>query len=571
MKGRGQNGMRLANLPRVPTAGPTRRLSPKDERMSMLRLATPVAVLLTAGAWASAGGPPAPDRPVEAVVDQLIDERLRDDGVTPAPTADDPTLLRRLSLDLAGRIPTVAELDEFTFSADPDKTTKLVDRLITSPGFVRHQAAELDRLLMSGYRASLRDYLTRAVAENRSWDQVFRDVLLPDDADPTKKGAGEFLRQRIRDLDKLTAEVSGIFFGVNVSCAQCHDHPLVPDWKQDHFFGMKSFFARTFDNGGFLGEREVGVVKFLTTKGVSRDARLMFLTGAAVDTATVREPTADERKREKEHFDGFKNRKASPPPPSFSARAQLVDLALRPDQRGFFARAAVNRVWHRLFGRGLVTPLDQMHAENPPSHPELLDWLATDLAEHGYDLRRLIRGLVLSRAYARSSRWEGVEPPNPALFAVARPRPLTPLQLATSLRVATTDSATLAASRDTAEFEKKIEALETSARGFAASLDTSGDDPQIGVSESLLFSNGERFQKEFLADGGDRLLGRLAKIADRGELVETTVRSVLSRPATAEEKQLLGEYLARREDRKAEACRQVVWALLTGAEFRFNH
>src|SRR5262249_47794055 len=163
------------------------------------------------------------------------------------------------------------------------------------------------------------------------------------------------------------------------------------------------------------------------------------------------------------------------------------------------------------------------------------------------------------------------EAPRPELFAVARVRPLTPPQLATALRVATADPATLPADLPPAEFEQRVERLEASARGFAAALEPPGENPQIGVSESLLFSNGERFQKEFLADGGDRLLGRLNKIADRGELIDTAVLCVLSRPATDEERHLLGEYLARRADRKAEACRQVVWALVTGAEFRFNH
>jgi hypothetical protein len=539
--------------------------------MRTLRLAVPLAAVLLAGRMADAGAPPAAGRPVEDAIDHVIDERLREEGVTPAPPADDATLIRRLTLDLAGRIPTGAEVQAFVASTDPAKRVQLVDRLMASPGFVRHQAAEFDALLMAGYRASLRDYLTRAFAENKSWDRVFRDLLVPDESDPHKKGAGEFLRVRARDTDQLTTEVSALFFGVNVSCAQCHDHPLVADWKQDHYYGMKSFFARTFDNGGFVAERGVGLVKFQTAKGAGRDARLMFLTGAVIDTPTLREPTKEEAKRDKDHFDGFKQRKAAPPPPAYSVRAQLVDLALRPDQRGFFARAIVNRLWHRFFGRGLVTPLDQMHSENPPSHPELLDELARDTAEHGYDLRRLIRGLVLSRAYARGSRWEAGDPPAPHLFAVARVRPLSPLQLATALRVATADPASLTGLPPD-KFEKRIESLEGSARGFAASLGPStGEEGQIGVSESLLFSNGEKFRKEFLADGNDRLIGRLIAIADPAQVVDTAVLAVLSRPATVEERHLLGDYLARRADRKAEACRQMVWALLAGAEFRFNH
>src|SRR5262245_54260518 len=219
--------------------------------MSLLRLAF-VAVVLCAVSVGAGAGDRAPAKPIEAVVDQFIDERLREDGVTPAPAADDATILRRLTLDLAGRIPTVGELDAYTSSTDPKKKTQLVDRLMASPGFVRHQAAEFDRLLMSGYRGSVRDYLLTAFAENRGWDKVFRDLLLADDADPTRKGAIDFLKQRVKDTDRMTAEVSSIFFGVNVSCAQCHDHPLVPDWKQDHFCGLESFLARTSDTVAFV-------------------------------------------------------------------------------------------------------------------------------------------------------------------------------------------------------------------------------------------------------------------------------------------------------------------------------
>ena len=137
-----------------------------------------------------------------------------------------------------------------------------------------------------------------------------------------------------------------------------------------------------------------------------------------------------------------------------------MEVALQPGERDFFAKAIVNRIWYRLFGQGLVMPLDQMHSANPPSHPELLDWLARDTAMHGYDLRRLIRGLVLSSAYARDSRWDGEEAPRPSLFAVALVRPLTPMQLASSLRLATVDPASLPPDFQSEAFEKRIESLE---------------------------------------------------------------------------------------------------------------
>jgi hypothetical protein len=540
--------------------------------MKILRVTVPVVagLVLAAGSPTQAAELPPPDLQIEQVVDQLVDAQLKAENVTAAPLADDATVIRRLTLDLVGRIPTVAETSAYLASTDPNKRVQLVDRLMASPAFVRHQATELDVMLMYGTRGSVRDYLVKAVGENRPWDQIYREVLLPNETDPKQKGASEFIRQRVKDVDQLVTDVGTTFFGVNISCAKCHDHPRVSDWKQDHFYGMKAFFNRTFDNGGFLAEREFGLVKFKTTGGEERRAKLMFLTGKVVDDPGMKEPSKDEEKKEKEWFDSSKKNKTPPPPPAFSARAKLVELSLQPGQRDYFARSIVNRLWYRFFGLGLIMPLDQMHSENPPTHPELLQWLARDVEEHHYDLRRLIRGLVLSRAYARSSRWISGDAPPADLFAVASVRPLTPTQLATSLRLATANPASFT-DLNADDLEKRFEAVENSARGFANLIQQPGENFQIGVSEALLFSNNEQVNKELLADTGDRLVGQLKEIKDRKELIDLAVRSVLVRPPSAEELKLFETYLAQREDRGVEACRQLVWALLTSSEFRFNY
>jgi hypothetical protein len=515
--------------------------------------------------------------PVEKTIDHYVDSAIKANGISSAPMADDATFIRRVTLDLCGRIPTAAETREYVESKTLDKREKLVDRLMQSSGFVRYQASEFDAMLMQGASngrrggGSLRDYLERSIASNRPWNEVFKDLILPDDNDAAKKGAGEFLKPRLTDVDKLTTEVSILFFGVNMSCARCHDHPLVADWKQDHFFGMKSFFNRTFDNGGFLAEREFGLVKFQTTKGQNKDAQMMFLTGKVVSAPGMKEPTKDEEKKEKERFEEFKKKKAVPPPPKFSARSAFVETALQPEQRGYFSKAIVNRLWNRFFGLGLVNPVDQMHSENAPSHPELLEWLARDLVDHRYDLKRTIRGVVLSHAYGRSSRWDSNgEPPAAKWFAVARVRPLTPLQLANSLRIATSDPQTFENTKP-ADLEKKIEQIESSARGLANMFEYPNDDFQIGAGEALLFSNSDRMQKDLLADGGDRLFSNLKKLKTNDQVVELTVSSILCRPATSYEKQMFNDFLAKRIDRPADAQRQLVWAFLTTSEFRFNH
>jgi hypothetical protein len=539
--------------------------------MRLRLLAAAALCTLAANEVCAAELPPA-STPIPVVIDKYIDAAIADAGVTPAGQADDATLVRRLTLDLVGRIPTTAEVDEYVKSKDSEKRAKLVDRLIASPGFARHQAALFEAMFNpegnGRNSAALREYLVESMKQNKSWDRIFREVVTPDQTDAKLKGAAEFIRGRVSDADKLTNDVSVAFFGVNVSCAQCHNHPLVASWTQDHFYGMKMFVARTFDNGGFLGERGYGTIKYKPTKGPERTAKMMFLTGGPIEDGT-KEPSAADQKKEKEALDKAKAAKVPPPAPKFSARAKLVEVALKDENSPFFAKNIVNRMWHRYFGSGLVNPLDQMHAENPPSHPELLDWLARDVATHGYDLKRLTRGLVMSKAYSRGSKYESNSPPDSRLFAVAKLKPMTPNQLATSLKIAAADPASFEKKKPE-EFEKQIEQMESSARGFANLIAQPNDNFQIGVGEALLFSNGDRVMKEFLTDGGGTALGRV-KALEPKEAIEFLVKTAYGRPATADEVKALMAYVEKRKGREAEAYRQVLWALVAGPEFRFSY
>ena len=506
---------------------------------------------------------------IESVIDDQIAAKIKTEGIAPAAQAGDAALIRRLTLDLVGRIPTAGEVAIYTKSNDPSKRAQLVDRLMASPAFARFQAIQFDVMLSEqAGKTGLQDYLKLALQENRPWDGIFRDLMLPDETDAKKKGASNYLRPKLTDLDKLTAEVSVAFFGVNVSCAQCHDHPNVKDWTQEHFYGLKGFFARTYDASGFLGEREAGLVKYKPTKGAEAKAKLMFLTGASVESKTIRELDKDEQKKEKESIDKAKAAKIAPPAPAFSARAELVKLALQPKESTFFAKSIVNRLWHRYLGYGLVTPLDQMHSENEPSHPALLDALAERMKAAKYDLKVLSRGIVMSQAYSRASAYESESQPAASTFAVARLKPLTPQQLATSLKIASSDPKVFE-NMKADEFEKKIEQIEQSARGFASLIAQPGVDTfQIGVSEALLFSNSDRTQKEFLTDGAGTLLARAKTEADPAKMM---VRTVFGRAITETEIKAFTAFLSARADRPAEGHRQLLWALLASPEFRFNH
>ena len=515
---------------------------------------------------------PSADAPIEQVIDQFINERLETEKVTPAPQADDLNLLRRLSLDLAGRIPTSAEAQAFAANTSPTKRVELVDRLLASPDFPLHQRNELDRLLLAHKPndGEFRKYLLWATQQNRPWDAMFRDMLIGSEADENQKGALTFVKSRARELDDLTNDTASLFFGVNVSCAKCHDHPLAQDWKQDHFYGMTSFFSRTYlTKKNLLAEKQVGEVKFSTKKEGQKQAAFLFLTGA-----TISEPMVERTKEQLKEFDEVVKKQTqednAPPPekPSFSPREKLVEVALRAEDNRFFARNCVNRIWAQFFSRGIVDPVDQMHSANPPTHPELLDWLTRDLVAHNYDMKRLIRGIVLSQTYSRSSEWISGELPSAALYAVAKVKPLAPRQYALSLHMAAYNPTQWPAADQPDKWAQRREQLENTANGWSNMFEVPGEGFQVAIDEALLFTNNKRIEDEFLRDSGDRLVGYLKTLSDNSALIDAAFWSVNSRPPRDEERAVLNDYLQKHSTDRVVAIRQIVWALLTSPELR---
>jgi hypothetical protein len=510
-----------------------------------------------------------------AAINRAIADKLAAAEITPAPAVDDERFLRRVTLDLAGRIPTPSEQAAFRADQSPDRRARLVDRLLASSDFAFHQRNEINRHLM-GSRSTAdpwNTYLLTAAREARPWDRLFREIMLPERDTTIDAAAGEFMRQRNQGLDSLTNDVAALWFGVNVSCAKCHDHPLVADWKQDHYFGLASFFQRTYPTQrGLVAEKFEGRLKFTTVDGEEKQAAFLFLSGAAVDEPPLAW-TDDVRKTTEEAVaKAEKEAEASPPPlPEFSPRAELVRLAVEQGADGFLPRSYVNRVWARLIGRGLVHPLDQMHSGNPPSHPELLTTLAHDCVERGYDARRLIRAIILSEVYARDSHWGDGERPAPELFAVAVVRPFTPRQLALSLDVATLAPTQLAPATTGDGWSTQREQLETHSVGIASRLELPEDGFQVSVDEALLFSNGTAMADEYLRVADDRLVGSLAVTSDVNEIVNAAFTSTLCRSPGDDERSAVVAYLEQRSDRQSDGLRQVVWALLASPEFRFNH
>jgi len=327
----------------------------------------------------------------------------------------------------------------------------------------------------------------------------------------------------------------------------------VPDWTQDHYYGMASFFNRTQEagkgktkNAAEVMEKTAGEVMFVTVKGERRTAKMMFLS-----SRTVAEPAAKESV-------------------SFSRREQLVKTSL--EEKTFFSRAIVNRLWAYLMGRGLVHPVDQMHSANPPSVPDLLEWLADDLAAHGYDLDRLIAGLVSSRVYQlASTKSAASSEPMEKDFARAMLRALTPQQYALSFVLAAGDGTFDDAASPEARARRFRELEGQGARLTKPDLlDPRTDRFQSSTGEALFLSNHAELQS-LVAPSGANLVARLVAMKDTKQLIDTALWTVLSRPPEEDERAYLVTWIDAKKDHRAKACSELVWALLTSAEFRFNH
>jgi hypothetical protein len=484
-----------------------------------------------------------------AKVDALVAKHWQENQIQPAAPADDATFLRRLTLDLAGRIPTPGEADAFRAERSPRKRARAVRRLMEGPEYALHLGRVLDSLIQGKYAGDpdFLDYLRASAAAHKPWDRLFREILLgPWDA-PGRRAADRFLLKRVRNLDDLTNDTARVFFGVNVSCAKCHDHPLVPDWTQDHYYGMASFFNRTRPAprkkgakvaAGEVTEQTSGEVMFVTTKGERRTARMMFLSSRVIEDA-------------KSQAKGL------------SRREQLVKVAL--EEKRFFSRAVVNHLWAYFLGRGLVHPVDQMHSANPPSVAGVLEVLADDLAAHVYDLDRLIAGIVSSKVYKLASAGSraGEEAPAEKHFARALLRPLTPEQYALSILVAVGDGPFDAARRRALEGQ-------TAVLTRPQLLDAPSDRFQSSAGEALFMSNHAEVQR-LVQPAGNNLTARLAKIGAVGQLVDTAVGTVLGRPPEPQERAYLMQWVERQKQERAKTCGELVWALVTSAEFRFNH
>ncbi len=351
-------------------------------------------------AAAAAAEPPAPlhDR-----IDQLVEASR----VGPAAAiAGDAEFLRRLSLDLIGMPPGPDELRAFLADKGADKRPRAVDRLLADPLHARHMATALDVMLMERRPsqfvpdADWYQYLLTACRQNRPINELFREILAADGLDPKLRPAVRFYLDRGSEPNLITRDVGRVFLGRDLQCAQCHNHPLIDDYQQSDYHGLLAFFTPSYP----LTRKEAGkdVTYYAEKSGVVLAFDSVFvkndkhLTGARIQGGVELDepvfPPGEEYRVPP--ADGV------PSVPKHSRRAQLAALATGGGNTAFNENVA-NRLWSLMMGRGLVHPLDLHHPANPPSHPELLRLLGSELVRPRFDTKAFLREVALSRTYQR--------------------------------------------------------------------------------------------------------------------------------------------------------------------------
>jgi Protein of unknown function (DUF1549)/Protein of unknown function (DUF1553) len=548
--------------------------------------------------------------PLHRQIDRLIESKIEKEA---APAATDGEFLRRVCLDLTGMVPTATEASGFLDDPSPYKRQNLIDKLMAAPEYARHMQDVFDAMLMERRddmyvpSAEWRAFLRRSFADNLPYDQLVTQILSADGTDPKSRGAAKFYLDRLADPNLLTRDVSRMFLGRDLQCAQCHDHPVIDDYKQAHYYGIFAFLNRTSlfgvdpsgvnKNSTVLTEKAEGDVTFSSVfkKKVSHQTGPRILDGPAVPEPRVPKGA--------EYLVALDKEKKVRPIPRYSRRGELAKH-LTSASVPQFSRNIVNRLWATMMGRGLIHPVDLDHAENPPADAELLDFLAREFVTLGYDIKTFLRELALTRTYQRSS-----EPPPGAspgddsgggsTFGVAALKPLCPEQLAWSvmqglglvsltrqqveekldghdpkMRAILQTDAKRRALRVAMIEESVHDQLQANVapfvRQFAAAPGQPQDAIEPTVHQALFLSNGRQIQT-WLTPSNGNLVGRLAALADARAIAEELYLSLYCRRPTEEERADVARYMSERGKERVPALQELAWAMLTSTEFRFNH
>ncbi|MCC9604563.1 DUF1549 domain-containing protein [Blastopirellula sp. JC732] len=501
-------------------------------------------------------------------VDELVFANLNEIGVPPSPVCDDATFLRRVSLDLTGRLPTPAEADEFLASTDPEKRNQAINRLLQSPGYADFFANKWTALLKNrrddasditsnfAFHAWIRDSLL----QNVPYDQMVRELLAATGTVVANPPVAWY--KRVKEPKDQMEDVAQLFLGVRLQCAQCHHHPF-ERWSQDDYYSLSAFFAQVGRKpSGVRGEDLI-----FHKRGMATSKNIK--TGESLKPAALGDDVGEI-------------------PSDQDPRLRLADWISKPENP-FFAKSLVNRYWKHFFKRGLIEPEDDIRDTNPPSNPELLAALEEHFIRSGFDLKELVRVITQSKAYQLSSvpnDYNLVDEQNYSRYYPRRMQAEVMLDSIDDLTGSPTAFANLpqgtrAVGLPDNSYNKASLFLRVFGRPDNASVCECERVQSSSLAQSLHLINSSEVKGK-LGAGAGRAADMAKSDAPPEAKIKEIYRVAYSRDPSAEEMQIALEYLQQiptDADGKPIAAnvaaqqnfQDLLWAIMNSKEFLFNH
>ena len=523
-----------------------------------------------------------------AEINRMIEEDWRKHGLKPSKDAEDYEWCRRVYLDVIGRIPTVDELQQFQEWKSKERYEKLVDQLLYSDAYVDELTRNWTTLWTNRLigrtggtnrrsridRSGMQQYLRESLLENKPYDQMAHELIVASGtSSPDSEqfnGATNFLIDKVNDENgaQATAATSRLFLGLQLQCTQCHNHPF-NDWKQQKYWEFNAFFRQTRATRGNLNPRdgeerifpelidrdysgesnrmEEADLFYELRNGLVKVAYPVFVDGTTIE----RHGAVDQVRR----------------------REELAKLILASP---YFDQAIVNRMWSHFLGYGFTSQVDDLGPHSPPSNPELFGYLATEFRESRYDLRELMRWIILSRPYrlsSRISRKNDKDDPlagKPPRFSHFYLRQMRAEELYESLLIATR------VEENQLDYEELERRKSRWLQQFVTTFGTDeGDEMTIfngTIPQTLMMFNGEMIRQATSVEDGS-LLERLAndtKMSARDK-INYLFLSGLSRRATRQEVSIAEQLFELRDGDGLAAMQDLWWVILNSNEFIFNH
>lgn len=491
-------------------------------------------------------------------IDMLVAAEWKRLGVAPAAGTTDSEFLRRVYLDLIGTLPSPDETRRFLASSDPEKRNKLIDELLERPEYVEYWSLKWGDLLRGHRRylgerglGSFSSWVRKSLRENKPLDEFTRELLT---AQGNLYTAGPvayyFVDSTPEELAETTAQV---FLGVRMQCAHCHHHPLEV-WSQDDYYGLAAFFTRveaknSGDNGRFGGLKSIRPLAAPLPNRGARPEVLPRVLGEVLAPGAPAVPEPDVRKR-------------------------LADWIASPENP-YFARNFANRYWSYLVGRGIVEPVDDLRATNPPSNAALLDALAKDFVDHKFDVKHLLRTICRSKTYQLAAERAPLRDRNGSLFTHRTLQRLSAEVLLDGVNQVceTSESfAGLPAGTRAISLPDPVTVsyfLATFGKPLRTTPCECGRMAGPDLSQALHLANGNVLQGK-LANGQGRIARLLKEGKSDSNIAEELYLATFSRLPSEQERQVIEETL-REVSARQEAWEDILWSLLNASEFVFQH